>query len=117
MTQFVCLWEISGFAWDDDGEEYNTSNFFDYTEHHSLEEAKTMQSSDHYNIYYGIEEAGFQPIFVSDILEYQENRLVAKYTLDGCNEWRRYPVMSHWQERWPEIMTYPPQRIEENNFN
>jgi hypothetical protein len=123
MTQFVCVWDLSGFYTDDDGEEWNSSDFFGYTFHDTLEEAQEVAQKGckgyalHMDLIDSEDDEYWKPIFVDEILEYQDNELLGKHSRNDFDGWRFYPVMEHWNEYWPHFMHYPPQTIVENNCN
>lgn len=122
MKKFVCIWELSGFYTDSDGEDWNTSNFHGYTFHDSFEEALNI-SKEGCEAFARIKELPrdedrdyWAPIFVSEIAEYQNNELTGLHNL-GSYEPRFYPVLDHWKDMYPHLMTFPPVEIEENNFD
>lgn len=122
MEKFVCIWELSGFYTDSEGEDWNTSNFHGYTFHENYDEALNVSKAgcmafakikdlplDEYGDYWA-------PIFVGDIAVYEHNQLTGLYNL-GSYEPRFYPVQDHWKSMYAHLMTFPPIEIVENNFD
>lgn len=117
---FACIWERSDFDTDEDGEGYNTSDYYDYTGHYTLEEAQALaiKGSIGYARYTKTvttqeeEENYFEPIYVASILVYDNNDLIGLYNTCDVDGWRYYEKQDHWIK---EFMTFPPTAPQKDN--
>lgn len=115
QEHFVCIWERSDFDYDSEGESYNTSDYYDFTTHETLEQAQNLAAKGNigYAKYTNVvtnqeqEDNFIEPIYAASIFVYENKKMVGLYTTCDVDGWRYYEKQPHWDSMYSDWLILP----------